>query len=218
MGGHANFATAILHAVFDESLQTERGNFHLHQIVRYVDGVVQPVPKPGLLDLQIICRHLQFPLQPDGALARVVERVAKQSGKPFRHALRRSRVFRNQRHDGIQSIEQEVRAQTRLQGRKSRLSGLVLRPVFEGVVHRKTDKAKQTNERRRHDAARKHRPVVCPREHPDTGKDRQPDRHPQVQGYRRENNADGPQGDRAHPSMQHADQGGSQPEQAANTR
>mmetsp|Transcript_119912 Transcript_119912/g.333652 ORF Transcript_119912/g.333652 Transcript_119912/m.333652 type:complete len:253 (-) Transcript_119912:4411-5169(-) len=104
----------MAHGVLDQRLQQQRRQTRRVSGRVQVPDHAQPLAKADLLDRQVALGQLDLLGQRDGG-AGIGQGHAEQFGQVFQHALGAGRVDPHQRDGAVQRVEQEMRADARLQ-------------------------------------------------------------------------------------------------------
>ena len=111
---------AVIDRVLEQRLHREPRHERAHRQLADVPGHVEPVAEPQRFDALIDARELELFLEPERAV-RVAQRRAKQIGQVLDGLLGALRVAARQCRDRVHAVEQEVRADARLQRLNARL-------------------------------------------------------------------------------------------------
>src|SRR5262249_21089937 len=114
--------------VFDYRLQKKvrRQRSHRRRLGFYPD--CQAILKPQFLDLQVTFQKLQLLLQRRLLLTGISQSHSQKFSQAGDHLVGGLDVFAHQRRDRMQRVEEKMRAELHLQGRKLRLRQLCFQP------------------------------------------------------------------------------------------
>ena len=105
----------MLDAVLHQRLHRQRQDRAGPRLRRHLESIRQPLPEPCFLNLQVVADDLELAGERHGGATRRVERRTKQTGQTLHRALGALGVLVDQLRDRIESVEEEVRMQARLE-------------------------------------------------------------------------------------------------------
>jgi hypothetical protein len=115
---------AMLHGVLDQRLEDERRHERVEHVVVDLHVDREPILEAHLHDVDVEIEQRELASQRHLGLAAPLEAVAQQIAEPRDHATHAARVALDERRDGVQGVEQEVRVELTTQGVEPRFGEL----------------------------------------------------------------------------------------------
>src|SRR5512138_3770031 len=106
---------AVMYRILDERLQHERRHGDLAHLIRHVETRAQPVAEANSFDGEKRLDERDLFFERNRLLARERQALAEELRHEKAHLTRGGGILTDERRDGIQAVEQEVRIELRTQ-------------------------------------------------------------------------------------------------------